>query len=187
MKENSDFTMGFLSGDPKILREIYQTHYKRVENYIRSHDGSKTEAKDVFHNALILIYVKLKEDTIRIELFENYLFTVCRNLWRREKSKKRVTNIDDLPLEGDSYDLAAFYIEQRQWDLYQEKLKSLGDQCKAILKMIFENKSYDEIVTKFQYSSKTVARQRVFKCKTRLTNLIQKDARYARLLKEWKN
>ena len=79
--------------------------------------------------------------------------------------------------------MAAFYLEQNQWELYQEKFKLLSTNCKNILQMIFDKQSYETIIKKFGYNSKLVARQRVFKCKSRLVQLIKKDNRYTRLKK----
>ncbi len=183
MQNNSSFIKGFLEGNPKILQNIYDNSYSYVEYYVVSRNGSKKDAEDIFHNALLLIYVKLKEEKITIHKFDNYLFTVCKNLWRREKSKNRVTNIDVVPLVSEELDMAAFYLENEQWQLYQEKFQLISEQCREILKMLFEKKTYNDIVKKYAYASKIVARQRVFKCKKRLIELIKKDERYTRLKK----
>jgi len=181
MHDNNDFIKGFLDGNPKVLRAIYTRSFPFVLKYIISHDGQKKDAEDIFQNALLIIYTKLKQEKINIQSFDNYLFTVCKNLWRRENAKKRVTTNDLLPLVSEELNLAAFYVEQSQWELYQEKLKSLSVQCQEILKMLFEKVPYAHIVKKYGYASQTVARQRVFKCKSRLIKLIQKDKRYQRL------
>lgn len=183
MPKDEDFIKGFLKGDSKILHKIYKESFQYLERYIITRGGSKKDAEDVFHNALVIMYVKLKENQIKVKKFDNYLFTVCKNLWKRENSKNRVTNIDVLPLISEELDKAAFYLEQNQWELYKEKFEELTQQCKEILKMVFEKKSYAEIVSKYSYNSQLVARQRVFKCKNRLIKLIQIDKRYARLKK----
>lgn len=181
MQNDASFIKGFLEGNPKILKYIYDKSYNYVEYYVVSRGGSKKDAEDIFHNALLLIFVKLKEGKINIQKFDNYLFTVCKNLWKREKSKNRVTNIDTIPLISEELNMAAFYLENEQWELYKEKFKLISEQCREILKMVFDKKTYDEIVLKYAYSSKIVARQRVFKCKKRLIQLIKKDERFARL------
>ncbi|WP_397364324.1 RNA polymerase sigma factor [Olleya sp. R77988] len=179
--QNDDFIRLFLKGDQKTLNSIYKNSFQYVKHYITSRDGTEKDAEDVFHNALIILYVKLKAKEIKVQSFNNYFFTVCKNLWKRENSKKRVTNIDTIPLVSEELDLAAFYLEHSQWELYKEKFELLSSQCKEILKMVFEKKSYKEIVKKYDYSSQLVARQRVFKCKTKLTQLIKKDNRFSKL------
>ncbi len=179
--QKDDFLSKFLEGDREVLNHIYKNSFKYVKHYIKSRGGTEKDAEDVFHNGLLLIYVKLKENQIQVKVFDNYLFTVCKNLWKRENSKKRVTNIDHIPLVSEELDLAAFYLEHNQWELYKEKFELLSEQCKAILKMVFEKKTYTEIVKKYSYASQVVARQRVFKCKTKLTKLIKDDKRFSKL------
>ena len=181
MQKDSLFTKRFLEGDSNILQDVYTNSYPFVERYIVTRNGTKKDAEDIFHNALLLIYVKLKEEKIVIKKFEHYLFTVCKNLWRRENAKKRVTNLEAIPLVSEEVDMATFYLEHQQWELYQEKFKKLSDSCQEILKMVFQKKTYQEIVKHFSYNSETVARQRVFKCKTRLIQLIKQDKRYFKL------
>ena len=47
--------------------------------------------------------------------------------------------------------------------------------------MVLEKIPYEEIVEAFGYASSTVARQRVFKCKAKLVQLIKFDKRYKNL------
>lgn len=179
--KNDDFVRQFLEGNTELLNTVYKNSFKYVLHYITSRDGTKKDAEDVFHNALLLIYVKLKEEKINIQSFENYLFTVCKNLWKRENAKNRVTKTHIIPLINEDFDKAAFYLEQSQWELYKEKFELLSAQCKEILNMIFQKEPYSEIVKKYSYASHTVARQRVFKCKMRLSKLIKEDFRFSKL------
>ena len=72
-------------------------------------------------------------------------------------------------------------IEQKKWELFTEALQKLSDNCKAILGMFFAKIPYAKIVEKMNYSSETVARQRVFKCKNKLKDIIKKDSRFKSL------
>ena len=74
-------------------------------------------------------------------------------------------------------------MEQEKWELFQEKLEALSDNCKTILKLFFKKTPYVEIAKKLEYASDNVLRQRIFKCKKKLSELIKKDSRYT-LLKE---
>ena len=47
--------------------------------------------------------------------------------------------------------------------------------------MFFAKVPYADMVKTMNYNSETVARQRVFKCKTKLTDIIKKDNRYKSL------
>lgn len=173
----------FLEGDPVILTQLYNQTFPAVTRYIIRHDGTKKDAEDIFQNALVLLYVKLKEKKLNIQSLDKYLFTVCRNMWRRERAKNRVTNLDIVPLVSEELDKAQFYIEQEQWELYKEKFGEISSSCQEILKMALQKISYEDIAARFQYASQAVARQRVFKCKTKLIKLIKSDNTYNSLKK----
>ena len=84
-------------------------------------------------------------------------------------------------LVDESVDLATFSLEQSQWDLYKEKFNELSDNCKVLLNKVFNKIPYRDIMIALGYASEGVARQRVFKCKARLIQLVKKDKRYRRL------
>jgi len=181
MQNESSFIQDFLQGDPDVLSKIYKNIFPHINAYILSRGGNKSQAEDIFQDALVILFVKLKEDKLQIQSFDKYLFTVCRNLWRKQNSGKRVTNVDSIPLISEELDKASFFIEHQQWELYKEKFEDLSAQCQEILLLLLKKTSYEQIVEKFNYSSHVVARQRVFKCKSRLIKLIKNDARYRRL------
>lgn len=181
MSSNSNWEALFLEGNPKIINDLYLRLYEKVERYILSRGGLKKDAEDVFHNALLHLYTKAKNGELNVSNIDNYLFKVCINLWRRGFAKKRVTNVSEMPLMAEKSNLELFYDEQSQWDLYVEKFELLTENCKELLSLIFGKTPYEDIVQQFSYASQTVARQRVFKCKSRLIQLIKNDKRYKRL------
>lgn len=184
MSNDAYFTEGLRTGEEKVLQEIYDRFFLKVKRFVLQNKGDATDAEDIFHNALIQLYVRLKKRELIIKSsFEAYLFTTCKNLWRRELNKKRVTNPEVLELEDKHLESATALIEQEQWELYIEKFQLLSENCRKILSLLFNGTSYDEIVDTFSYASKVVARQRVFKCKAKLTKLIQEDTKFSRIQK----
>ena len=53
------------------------------------------------------------------------------------------------------------------------KVISESDNCKEILSSYFNGLSYEEILKEYAYASINTVRQRVFKCRTKLINLIK--------------
>ena len=72
-------------------------------------------------------------------------------------------------------------MEQKRYELFKEKLNLISENCKKILALYFAKTSYADIVKIGEYNSETVARQRVFKCKKKLTDLIKADDRFKNL------
>lgn len=184
MPNDTYFIEGLRTGRETVLQEIYDQFFTKVKTFVKHNKGTTTDAEDVFHNALIQLYIRLKNRQLTINSsFEAYLFTTCKNLWRRELNKKRVTKSHVVELEDKETENAFALLEQEQWELYIEKFQLLSENCKKVLTLLFNGTSYDEIVETFSYASKVVARQRVFKCKAKLTKLIKEDTKFSKIKK----
>ncbi|MGH1386685.1 RNA polymerase sigma factor [Kordia sp.] len=181
MTENEDSIRKFLIGDAAFLQQLYAKNYYGVEAYVLKNSGTKEQAKDIFQHGLLVLYTLLKKEKLQISSFDNYLFTVCKNLWIKQSSKNNVTKLTIETLVDEPLDLASFHIEQLQWDLYREKLDLLKEACKKIIKMALAKVSYAEISKKLKFSNENAARQKTFRCKTKLFKMIQSDPRFKKL------
>ena len=185
MKHSDYFIQGILKSDEKIVSEIYEHYFPKVLAFVYQNQGHREDAEDIFQKVLLQISVRIKhrELTFLTSTFEAYLFTACKNLWRRElnKRKKRVTNSSPVELVSEEVDMARALFEQERFDFFKEKLSELSGNCKIILDLFLKKVSYEEMVRILSYTSETVVRQRVFKCKAKLIRLIKADKRYRSL------
>ena len=184
MTKNEYFIEGILNSDEKVVSEIYSSFFPKCLHFVIQNRGNYTDAEDVFQKVLMQISarIKLRELKKINSTFEGYIFTACKNLWRRELNKrKRVTNHETVELVSEETDMAKALLEQERWELFKEKIEELSDNCKEVLKMFLQKKTYLEIMTKLSYSSETVVRQRVFKCKSKLIKIIRSDDRFHKL------
>ena len=177
MKEDETYLSALSSGNQKIVVEIYERYFPKVEHFIVSNKGDQHDAKDIFQEALVYIIVKHKEKELKLNSFEAYLFTICKNMWRRHL-KKRVIKDEVVTLIDNETDLSLFFLEQKRLEFYQEKFQLLSSNCRDILSNYFNQVNYEELMKMFSYSSLNTVRQRVFKCKAKLTQLIRTDVRY---------
>lgn len=184
LRDNSFYLKALLNSDSEIINTIYKDNFYKVKSFIIKNRGQHEDAEDIFQKALLQLAVRYKKEQFEIKTsFEAYLFTVCKNLWRRElnKSKIKVTKEGLLELKDDNVDIALAVLEQKRWELFTESLELISDNCKQILKLYFAKMSYAKIMEKFNYSSETVVRQRVFKCKNSLKTLVKEDKRFKNL------
>ncbi len=184
LKDNTQYLTSLVNGDSKLLDLLYKRVFPKVISFIRKNKGQLQDAEDIFQKALLQITVRYKREPFTINSsFEAYLFTACKNLWRRElnKSKLRVTNDKVVELYNADTDLAVSIVEQKRWELFKEKIEQLSLNCQKILSLFFKITPYKEIAKEMEYSSELVVRQRVFKCKTKLTTLIKNDSRFKSL------
>lgn len=181
MPDNTKALNALLENDAKIISVIYTKVFPKVKKFVLQNNGQQVDAEDVFQKALLQITVRYRKEPFQIKSsFEAYIFTACKNLWRRElnKNKTRVTEDAVLELHSEERDMALATLEQERWELFTEKLELISENCKKVLQLFFAKVSYSEIVKRLGYNSETVARQRVFKCKTKLMKTITSDRRY---------
>ena len=185
MSKPTHFLNALIQGDSKSIRIIYDSCFPHVRKFVLQNSGKIEDAEDIFQKALLQITVRYQKEKFEIKTtFEAYLYTVCKNLWRRElnKSKNRVTNDGVVELVTEEKDQAMAIVEQKRQELFTEKLQEISENCKKILTLFFAKIPYSEIAEQNGYSSETVVRQRVFKCKKQLIDLIKKDHRYQSLI-----
>ena len=175
------FLNALVKENKKAILTIYKNNLPKVKKFVVQNNGNIEDAEDVFQKALLQIGMRYQKEKFCITTsFDAYLFTVCKNLWRRElnKQKHRVTNNDVIELVNEERDSSLALIEQKRQELFIEKLNEISENCREILLMFFAKTSYADIVESTEYTSETVVRQRVFKCKKKLTKIIKLDKRY---------
>ncbi len=181
MKQDILFFNALISRDSKKIESIYTDNFQSVKSFILQNKGNIEDAEDIFQKALLQIAVRYKRKKFEIKTtFGGYLFTVCKNLWRKELNsrKNKVTNTIVIELYTEERENSLGIIEQKRQELFIEKLQEISENCKNILTLFFSKISYSEIIEQTEYSSETVVRQRVFKCKKKLKELIKNDKRY---------
>lgn len=177
----SNFLSTLSEGKEKDIAFLYQHVFPKVAHFVTHNNGRIDDAEDIFQKALLQIIVRYRKEPFEIQSsFENYFFTICKNLWRRELNspKFRSNTTDTIENISDTDDTAFAMVEQERYELFSEKLTSLSENCRSLLKLFFAKTSYADMMKMLQYNSENVVRQRIFKCKKRLIELIKKDSRY---------
>jgi len=184
MKDPNYFINGLKTRNEKVILEIYTKTFPSVKRFVFQNKGQEADAEDVFQKAILQIMARVQVQNVEINsTFDGYLFTACKNLWRRElnKSKRMVTIDEPIELDREANDMAHSVLEQERWEFFQEKLEKISENCKEILKRFFKKTAYKEIAKELGYNDENVVRQRVFKCKSKLTEMIKKDNRFNQL------
>lgn len=178
------YLKALLDGNQKIILKIYSEMLPNVTSFIRNNKGTQHDAQEIFQKALYQLTARIKVRNFEINTsFEAYLFTACKNLWRRELNirKKEVRNDGLFELVSEEQDNSRAVLEQERWELFEEKIMSLSDNCRELLQLYFKKVSYKIIVEKFGYANENTAFQRVFKCKKRLAGLVKLDKKFQEL------
>ena len=123
-----DILAGVAQKVPKAQRMLYgilkQEVYYRIESYVVANHGSKSDAEDKFHDAIIVLFSKIEKGSFKLNkngisnpiyLIGGFLLAVTRNLWLKELRKRKkkpgpIVNPDIQPPEK----LSAYFLESTQ-------------------------------------------------------------------------
>jgi RNA polymerase sigma factor (sigma-70 family) len=159
------------SGDDRALNTIYRQHYQMVVNMVMNNGGSLQEAKDVYQEALIVFYEKIKEEDFELNcLIKTFVYSVSRRLWLKQLQRKdrfngTLIDTDDF-VELESEDVGE---KEDQYSAMNHALEGLGEPCRSILKDFYlKNSSMEEITEKFGYTNADNAKNQKYKCLKRL-------------------
>lgn len=193
MKNYSDEQIlnGILRHDNLILQYIYKQYYYKVNMFVKRNSGTEDDANDVFQEAIIVIYRKLKESDLMFgtSSFQGYLFSVCRFLWLKQLESRRIEQEkinDSLPFQEDVYDdnLVELVDKNERYGLYQKHFKSLSTDCQKLMQLFFEKVPLSEIAKIMGYKGEKYAKKRKFNCKELLINRIKQDTEFKKILED---
>ncbi len=180
-KTELDYIQILITGEEKGLRKIYADFLPRISYFITTHGGTRDDAKDVFQDALMIIFQKAEEGQFELTSgFYTLLYGVVRKVWRnrlRKKSNTEVTFPEDRTFstfEG----IEEKMIQEEKGKIFWMAFRKLGEDCQRVMQYFFERKKMEEIVQLMQYSSVSYAKKRKFQCKEKLIKLAKEDNRY---------
>lgn len=172
--------------DDAVLSFLYKEVLPKVKHYIKSNKGDDDEAKDIFQDAVIIFYKKVKHTSFNEMMnVTSYICFISKNLWinRVKKINKTVEMPDNMLLNSDEDLLSNIIIEEKKNALLG-LVSQIGDECQKLLKYsIYDNLSMREICKKLGYSSENVAKTYNYRCKQKLVQLVMKNKELVNLLK----
>jgi RNA polymerase sigma factor (sigma-70 family) len=147
-----------------------------VQSLILSNNGYPDDARDIFQEAMIVLYEKARSGSFELNSqLKTYLYSVCRRLWlkrlnQQQRFSPEVENLEEtVPVEEDLE-----RHEQRNNDflVMEQSLKSLGEPCKSLLEAYYlEKKSMVDIAADFGYTNADNAKNQKYKCLMRLKKI----------------
>ncbi|MCL4483145.1 MAG: sigma-70 family RNA polymerase sigma factor [Bacteroidetes bacterium] len=183
---NEELLNGILRNDNVILQHIYKNFYYKVNLFIKKNSGNDEDANDIFQEAIILVYRKLKaNDLIINNTFETHLYSVCRFLWfkqlTRQKSEKALM-IDSVIFDTEfDHDFAELVEKNERFKLYQKHFQLLGSDCQKLLQLYFDKVPLKQIAQIMGLSSEKYVKKRKFKCKEYLITSIKQDVNFKKI------
>jgi RNA polymerase sigma factor (sigma-70 family) len=178
---DTELLVGLAEGSNEVLLQLYRRYFPMVLHFITSNSGSEDDAKDIYQEALVLLYEKAKSGSFELQAqLKTYLYSVVRRLWLKhlaQRSRFMVRDVEqpvseEAALEQLSDDLFDHEERDRQFNLMAESLGRLGEPCKTLLEDFYiQHLSMQEITEKFGYTNADNAKTQKYKCLMRLKRL----------------
>lgn len=154
-------------------RVIYKAFYPRIVRLVRGMGGTLDDARDMFHDGLVVLLRNVERGYYRHESkIGTYLYGICRNLWRRELARKRK--------ELTAWDEALSADEQEQLhhlfriELVVSLLPQLKPDCERLLHDYFlKNVSLTELKDYFNVGSIQALHTKKWRCTGELLELFK--------------
>ncbi len=192
MKRFSDEEIleGLKKRDNRTLQYIYSNYYDIVRQLINNNNGSDDDAEDVFQEALIIIFKRLKDEG-HIELtsaFGTYIYSVARLIWLKKLRELRKMDVTELNKEMEEYiefeEPPPVQDKDLRMAVYQRNLLLIPDDCQQILRLTAQNVKSKAIADKLGFRSESYVRKRRHFCKEFLINKIKEDVEYQAMIEE---
>ena len=171
-----DLLEGLARNEHRSTNIIYKENYGIVQTFITQNNGSYDDARDVFQEAMMVLYENSKKSGFVLTCqIKTYLYSISRRIWfKRLQQMNRYTspveNMEEvIPVEEE--------IEEKEkldsdFVMMDSAMKSLGEPCKSLLEAYYLNKKHMvEIAEEFGYTNADNAKNQKYKCLMRLKKL----------------
>jgi len=170
------------NNNASVLQSLYVSNYKKVEVLILKNNGRIEQAKDIYQEAYITVWKKIKNNTFipkNETAINGFLYTVAKNKWldylRSSEYKKRVT-FEEQQASQNKLEIEDTLDEERSKKLKKamNAFKNLGQPCKDLLtKYYFEKKSMKQIATELVLDAAST-RNKKYRCMQKLREMALK-------------
>ncbi|MFC3199051.1 RNA polymerase sigma factor [Parapedobacter deserti] len=169
-----------------LLESLYQCIFPVVARHVARRGGTFEEAKDVFHDALLIYYEKARDRQLTLQRSEAaYVYGVARHLWtKRYKENLRYASLDQLMGsyndDGSSpewADDASTPEADRVVNRVARILNAAGRKCMELLTAFYYEKlAMEEVATRFGFSGTRSATVQKFKCLEKVRRVVKEKS-----------
>ena len=192
MKRNTKLTNveilnGLIQGDERVIKYLYKHFFYDVFLFIRKNSGTSEDAKDVFQDALLVVYQNVvHKNKMPNGTLQQHLFMVCKYIWakklKREKIHRKV--MEELKYSNDETDrLENTFEAVEKKKLFLEHVDLLGERCRKLIRLLESGMSLDEIAGELQTQSLDYVYALKYKCREKLYHSIKNDPKFIELTK----
>lgn len=187
----AEILQGIKVGDDHILRFVYRNYYEAIKLLVMEKNGSEELAKDIFQEAIIVIYKKSQNKGFEIKQssFYTYFYAVCsitlKNYFKNLNKDLLYHTVElEEQLEDDAWDvdMESLIKEGMKENLFHKHLSKIPEGCVKIFQLVLKGIKAKEISRKLGFTSEAYVRKRKSFCLKTLIKLINDDPNLRKVL-----
>lgn len=158
----------------KRLLHVYKKAFPAVANYVRKMGGDLDDARDIFHDAMVVYYEKMVDGKTDIRNESAYLLGTARRLWNRKFN----SDIKNLPLDAGHGEWAndPGAVKPAADKLLQALLVA-GEKCMELLRAFYYDKTpLADLAERFGYAGKRSVTVQKYKCIEKVREKLKEKA-----------
>ena len=167
---------GLGQNDRKAIETLYKENYNIVQALVLNNNGTADDAKDIFQEAMIVLFQKVKSGTFELNCqIKTFVYSVSRRLWLKKLQQQNKFNLSgDHPEDVVAVEEEIEEQEKRNFELamMEKAMSGLGEPCKTLLEAFYiKKRTMQEIANRFGYTNAENAKTQKYKCLVRLKKL----------------
>lgn len=176
LNDEKELLKGLANNDRKAVETLYQENFNTIQSLIINNNGSSDDAKDIFQEAIIVLYEKVRAGGFELQCqIKTFLYSVSRRLWlKRLQQQNRYAAPGDsmesvVPVEED---LDAHEQRNAEFEMMDQAINHLGEPCKSLLEAYYLQKQNMQVIAaNFGYTNADNAKNQKYKCLMRLKKI----------------
>lgn len=154
---------------------LYKAAFPKAAHFVRKMNGTLSDARDIFHDALVIFYEKIRDEEVTFQASpEAYLLGISKHLWL----KKHRRDSDKVALDALEREIAIppdYFASDTDHQLLHI-VKQAGKKCLDMLQAFYYQKlSMKNIAARFRYASERSATVQKYKCLEKIRNHVKQN------------
>jgi DNA-directed RNA polymerase specialized sigma24 family protein len=157
-----------------LFAQLYEETFPKVAKFVANRGGTFDDAKDIFHDALVILYEKARDERLVFESPERYLIGIAKHLWvRKFNDDHKKVGLDEMEK---TISIPADYYESGESAL-TSLLELTGRKCLQLLRAFYyDSLPLEQIKSTFGFSTTHSASAQKFKCIEKMRNIIREKS-----------
>lgn len=175
-------------GNDKAFVFLNKSYFPRLQKHVLINSGTPEEAKDLYHDVLIILikYVKKEDFELRSELF-TFFFGIAKkqlHLVLRKKKNRHVEFDEEEHTIEENLNLKEIdIVKNKIQDIINSHFRKLNKRCRKILGIHSDGGKWEEIAKAIGTKSQSNVWKLTSLCRTELRKRVWSDPEYLKLKK----